>query len=114
VGDLSPESPGGLIPESVGGFAGILTRRSDRRWTQLLAAIIYDFCRNSRPMIGWQCTRNPASMRLAAPAHFRQPVMAALAAFGLERTKPSQEGRGDRASPIGISIVQHHLNWIVR
>jgi prophage regulatory protein len=25
VGDITPESPGGLIPESVGGFAGILT-----------------------------------------------------------------------------------------
>jgi hypothetical protein len=25
VGELSPESAGGLIPESVGGFAGIVT-----------------------------------------------------------------------------------------
>ena len=29
MGDLSPESPGGLIPESVGGFAGILKERTD-------------------------------------------------------------------------------------
>jgi hypothetical protein len=91
VGELSPESAGGLIPESVGGFAGIVSYFCDWRYDGTLDRIhhaLYIRCREKaeREASPTACIVDSQSVKSAEKGG-RGSILTALMAASSSRVK---------------------------